>query len=75
MCVNIKHKPVRDVAIIYGLWLNMPGTGIRGPRQTTEVKLTADGGLGATGVGHVVGVEGHHVTQHSRVVLLVCNIN
>ena len=53
----------------------MPGTGIRGPRQTAEVKLTADGGLGATGVRDVVGVEGHHVTQHARVVLLVCNIN
>ena len=40
-------------------------------RQPTEVKLAADLGVRSAGMRDVIGVEGHHVTEHVRRVFLI----
>lgn len=57
------RSPLPDILLRDWLRRSFPRTAEPPPRQTLEVKLAADGRVGAAGVRHVVAVEGHHVTR------------
>lgn len=58
LCSPLLHVVIRD-----GLRGYPPGAVDPPPWQPFEIKLAADLGVWATGVGDVVAVEGHHVTE------------
>ena len=69
--VQQRLGPLRDVELVDLLGRDPPGAGGDAAGEAVEVELAADLGVGAAGVGHVVAVEGHHVRQHVRAVLVV----
>lgn len=58
------HSPLSHIGTGDGLGRHFPGTVDAPSRQAFEVKLAADLGVRATGVGHIVTIEGHHVAEN-----------
>lgn len=57
-------EPFSNILVRDGYWGHLPWAAQLPPGEPLEVKLTADLGVGTTGVRDVVRVEGHHVTKH-----------
>lgn len=72
MPLALPHSPLCHVGISDGAGRHLPGTVDAAPRQALEVKLAADLGVWATGVGHIVAVEGHHVAQDVGAAVWIC---
>ena len=61
---RVDLSPGLDIAVVNGLRWNPPRAGDPRPRQSVEIKLTTDFGVGPAGMGHVVAVKRHHVAEH-----------
>ena len=65
--------PLCHVELVDLLGGDPPRAGGDAAGEAVEVELAADLGVGAARVRDVVAVERHHVRQHVRAVLVVCN--
>lgn len=68
----LPHSPLCHVCISDGAGRHLPGAVYPASRQAFEVKLAANLGVWATGVGHIIAVEGHHVAEDVGAGVWIC---